>query len=249
MRPWLIFGVVLFLAFVLLRFPADVATGWLAPEAVTVYGARGTIWDGEADAIDIGVPGLMLETTEWRIRPAWLLTGRVRGRLHARFGDNALRTGFSRPLLGDRLRLFDTNGILNLETLPRQLLPQTARGRVGVSFEDLLLDALWPVAVTGSVDLVDVEVVQGRRVALGSYEILFDGSVDPERGVVGRVAATDSTLSVTGSLSLGANRAYLFEGDAKAGPDTPADISQALTFLGTPAPDGSVALSFSGTVN
>lgn len=249
MRRLLIFGFVLFAGFVLLRFPADVAAGWFAPDTVTVYGARGTVWSGEADAIDTGVPGVVLGATEWDIGPAWLLTGRVRGRLHTRLGDSALRTGFSKPLVGDALRLMDLNAILTLEALPRNVLPQPARGRLGMSFEELDLDAMWPVAATGSVDLVDVEVIQGRRVVLGSFEILFDGTTDPERGLIGRVADTDSTLSVTGTLALGADRSYLFEGGAKAGAETPADISQALTFLGTPEPDGTVGLSFAGTLD
>lgn len=248
MRRLIIFGIALYALFILRQFPADVALAWFSPQSVTVHNASGSVWSGEAQAIETNVPGLTLGQTSWQISPLWLLTGRVRGEINSRFADSAIRTGFSKPFIGSGLKLSNANGIVTLDTLPKSLLPMPAEGRVGVSFDRLVLKNLWPHAVAGTVDLVDLAVVQGQRIELGSFEILFDGEQDTQGAVTGTVADTDSTLTVSGYLTLGNDRTYLFEGFAKASAQTPSDIADGLQFLGTPDADGNVALSFAGTI-
>ncbi len=245
MRRLIIAAVLFYVLLVLHHFPADVAAHWVLPESVKVYGIEGTIWSGSAEQVDPGAAGIVLGDTRWTINPLSVLTARASGTLSTQLDERSrLNTSFSKPFFGQSLALSDTQGIIDLSAVPAALRPNQVAGRVGLSFDTLRLDAMWPTRAQGSVDLVDLQLSRPSQIDLGSFEIVFDGS-----GVVGKVADTDSDISVNGELSLAADRSYLFEGSALAGPNANRNIADALQFLGAQDADGRVALSFSGTVD
>lgn len=247
MRRLIIFGVVLYALFIVRQFPAAVVAGWVVPENVKLYGVRGSIWNGSADAVDPGAAGVVLGESQWTVSPLWLITGRAKGTLATELNESSrVEAGYSKPFLGKKIHLSDIQGILKLDSLPVAMRPNQVNGNVGLSFESLTLDDMWPAAAQGSVDLVNLQLSRPRSVELGSFEVVFDGqSTDP---LVGKVSDTRSGLTIDGTLSLSSDRSYLFEGNALATPDADRSIADGLQFLGATNTDGSVALSFSGTV-
>ncbi|MFK7886192.1 MAG: type II secretion system protein N [Gammaproteobacteria bacterium] len=247
MRRLIILGVVLYALFIARQFPADVVAGWVLPDTVKVYGIRGSIWNGSADAVDPGAADIVLGDTQWTISPWWLLTARAKGTLSTDLSESSrVEAGFSKPFFGSKLHLTDIQGILKLDALPVAMRPNQVNGNVGLSFESLTLDKMWPAAAQGSVDLVNLKVARPRAIDLGSFEIVFDGqSSDP---LTGTVSDTRSGLNIDGTLALATDQSYLFEGNALATPEADSAVAEALQFLGPINTDGTVALSFSGTV-
>ena len=245
-RHLLLLGVTVYAFAVLRQFPADVAVGWFAPDNVKLYGVSGSVWDGRAEAI-APPGGLTLGVTDWQVSGLWLLTGRLKGSLGTQLDDSSrINTDFSKPFLGSSLALSDAQGIVDLAVVPANLRPNGVTGKVGLSFEQLQLDNFWPLSAEGSVNLVDLRLQRPRGIELGTFELLFDGqSEDP---LLGQVTDTRSDISINGTLSLATDRSYLFEAKATAGPGANRDVADALPLLGPSEPDGSVSLSFSGTV-
>jgi len=249
MRSLIAVGFVVYLFFVARNFPADVAVSWFVPDTATVYGVEGRVWEGSATAIDPGIaPGLQFGATRWTVSPLWLLTLRASGTFSTQLGENSrINTAFSKPFFGQKLKLSETQGILDLTALPAALRPSQVSGKVGMTFDSLTLDALWPVNATGSVDLVDLQLSRPTSAKLGSFEVLFDGG-DGET-LVGQVADTDSDISLEGTLTLAADRSYLFDGTALAGAGADRNVADALQFLGAVNSEGRVELRFDGTVD
>ena len=123
----------------------------LYPDSVTIYSASGTVWDGRAEAI-APPGGITLGATDWRVSGFWLLTGRLKGDFSTQLDDTSrLNGGFSKPLLGQSLSLSDAQGILDLALIPANLRPNGVTGRVGLSFDHIDLDAMWPRSAQGSI--------------------------------------------------------------------------------------------------
>ncbi|MFK8018068.1 MAG: type II secretion system protein N [Gammaproteobacteria bacterium] len=249
MRKLILAGVLLYVFLVARDFPADVVAGWFVPEPVKVYGVSGSVWSGSAEAIDPGQAGsgLTLGATSWTISPLWLLTARLRGTLSTQFDEGSrLNTAFSKPLIGKTLKLSKAQGILDLAALPEPMRPNQVVGRVGLSFESLTLDAMWPVGADGTVDLVNLNLTRPTSVELGSFEVVFSDADDSE--ITGIVADTDSEIEVEGTLSIKPDRSYFFTGSALAGPDADSNVARSLPFLGIPDDSGRVALTYEGTI-
>lgn len=247
MRRLIFLGLAVYLLVVVRQFPANVAVNWFAPEGVGIHGVTGTVWEGSAEAISSGAP-VTLGETDWTVSALWLLTGRVKGTLATQLSDTSrLNTRFSKPFLGDGLALSDTQGILDLNVLPAELRTNGVVGRIGLAFDSVDLNAMWPTSVAGSVDLVDLSITRPRRVELGSFEVVFDGqSEDP---VVGKVTDTRSDIKINGTLSLAQDRSYAFEGQALAGPGADRNVADTLPLLGPSDEEGRVTLGFSGTID
>lgn len=246
-RNLVLLGVAIYFFVLLKQFPADVAVGLAAPDSVKLYGVSGTIWDGRAEAI-APPGGLTLGQTDWRVSGLWLLTGRLKGEFGTQLDDTSRLNGqFSKPLLGQSLSLSNAQGILDLALLPADLRPNGVTGRVGLSFDRVALDALWPTAAQGSINLVDLTLARPSRIELGTFEVSFDGS--SEDPLVGTVTDTRSDISVDGTLTLAADRSYVFDAMAAAGPGANRQVADALPMLGPTEPDGRVSMSFSGTVD
>lgn len=245
-RPLILLGIAVYLLALFRQFPADVATGLFVPEELKLYGVSGTVWNGRADAV-APPGGLTLGATDWQVSPLWLLTGRVKGEFGTQLDDTSrLNAGFSKPFLGNALALTDAQGILNLDLLPAEMRPNGVTGRVGMSFDRIVLDAMWPQEAQGSINLVDLSVQRPRRIELGTFEVSFDGTT--EDPLVGAITDTRSDISIDGTLALAQDRSYLLEARLMAGPNADPDVAQTLTFLGEENADGSVDVSYPGTV-
>ncbi len=252
MRRYLLIGLAVYVVYLLAGFPAQVALHWFAPEGVKGYGVEGSIWNGRAQAISAG-PTVIGETS-WRLSRTWLLAGKMSADIKASIGRSRVNTGASRFVFGSHLKLRSLQGIVYADDLPPALLAGLRNqgitgleGRIGLSFQELVLADGWPSDARGSVDLVELDVATPFGAEqIGSYEVLFDGRSDGELN--GQLADTDGPIALQGQVTFLPERGYRYRVVATPKPGAPQSIVQALSATGKPAPGGGAEFSDQGTL-
>ena len=237
MRPYLIFGLLVYVFYLLAEFPAAVALRWSTPDSVTFHDVQGTLWHGSASAVSAG--NIVLRDTSWDVSPWRLLTGRVAADVKSRLGDSRVNATLIKPFFGNRLHLRNLRGIVMLENLPADTLQAPMTGRIGVNFERLGLADLWPVEAIGSVDFVETAIdIPGERVEIGSFAATFDGSVSDDGALVAILSDTDSPLEIGGTFRLLPEFSYALDATVRAQPGAPRSLADALQFVGPDVGDG-----------
>jgi hypothetical protein len=114
-------------------------------------------------------------------------------------------------------------------------VPADLDGRVRLALEAF---ALRDRVVTALQGLVEVRDVQQRtsdgRLALGSYELRFDGSPGASGNIVGQLKDLGGPLDVQGTLALTPAPGYLLNGTVAVRPDAPPGLARQIAFLGSP---------------
>ncbi|MGD8424275.1 MAG: type II secretion system protein N, partial [Gammaproteobacteria bacterium] len=82
-------GALLLLFFVIALWPARVAVGWLVPGGASLAGVSGTVWDGSAARVRVGI--MDVGALKWEARPLSFLTGSPTWRLEASRPDGFAR--------------------------------------------------------------------------------------------------------------------------------------------------------------
>lgn len=237
MRRYLIFGLLVYAYFLLTGCPADVALRWAAPDSVTFHDVQGTLWNGSAAAVSAG--DIVLQDTTWDVSALRLLTGRVSADVKSRMGDSRVNARVAKPFLGKRLYLYNLRGIVQLDSLPPGTLQAQISGRVGLNFESLSLNDMWPVDAVGSVDFVETVLSEmGEQVDIGSFSATFDGVVTEDNAVLAVLADTDSPLEIGGTFKLTPDFGYVLDATVKAKPDAPRMLADNLQFVGPSVGDG-----------
>ena len=85
----LLIGALLLLFFVIALWPARVAVGWLVPGGASLAGVSGTVWDGSAARVRVGI--MDVGALKWEARPLSFLTGSPTWRLEASRPDGFAR--------------------------------------------------------------------------------------------------------------------------------------------------------------
>jgi general secretion pathway protein N len=242
-RSLFIAGFLAFFIGVLAIFPARVAYRWFSPPTVALAGIEGTVWSGRAD--HASVSGVYVRNLEWSARPLSLLmlrpTYHARGELVSGFVEGIFSVG-----LGNRIRMEDVSASVSLSTLAEAVnLPQLS-GTANLRLDALDIRAGVPVAATGTVEVSQLFVPAiYRRAPIGGYRAEF--FTQPE-GIVASVEDTDGIIDVAGSLTVGADRNYVFL--AAIAPKDGADegLRNQMRFLGTPDERGQYELRLEGTL-
>jgi hypothetical protein len=244
-------GTAAFALGLLAGLPAATALGWIGGERVRGTGIAGTLWRGSAATLETG--NVRLGATRWRLSPLRLLTGRLVADVETRLGDGELRGGIAVGMSG----AFACAGcsyegpVSGLRGAMPALGPLDGRARIDVQALDIA-DG-WPTRAVGNVRLSGVPItVPGAPPRRGMPTADFDAAVNadpvPADGLI-EVAVQDAggPVEFTARLSVTPPGNYELAGRAKARPDAPAEMVNALAVLGPRAGDGSTELSMSGS--
>ncbi len=243
-----VFGLLFYVAFLVLNFPAERAYAYwkgseLARQDVALGGISGTVWSGRANVAAIN--GARLEALEWSLRPWAMLGGQVA--LNWRF---SVGEGFAQGVTE-----LGVDGSVTLPSLEARLPAALLAGLVQVSalrpagllslnVQDLQWDGVSLVSATGRVVWNGAEVSLLKPLPLGDLSLELETTAGEVRGLVGDAGGP---LSLDGLLTLDAEGNYQFSGSLAARGNAP-ELKQALRSLGRPGSDGKVAVNYSGSL-
>lgn len=238
-RALLALGLLAYFLFAVISFPARLALDWFAPDEIISSNVNGTVWSGHAELII--TPHARLADTSWSARPLSLLTGKLSYQLSSTIAGGAIETRLSISP-GGSMVLKNLTGVVALSSLPGIVPPGTIDGRLGLDFVRLKITDQWPIDAEGTLDIVNLAVMNPVVESLGNFEVVFNGA--SESGLEGLISNLDGPLDVSGTLSLPGDKQWQLNGNIKPTSSASTNIIQGLTFLGSRNSDGSYALTY-----
>jgi general secretion pathway protein N len=243
--PLATLGIVAYLVFALLTLPASVIVDRIQSPGVTIAGVDGTVWNGSAEVVRMGVTHLGSLT--WKLHALPLLT--LRGKADIKLSRT---NGFAQGTVAvsnERIQLSDLTASLPINALPPEVAPGGWSGSINARLAELTLADGWPISADGTLDVVDLTGPARRPVNLGSYQVQFPAESTAADALAGRIKDIAGPIQIAGTIQLKAiDRSYLLEGLVATKPDAPADFSKSLEFLGPPDAQGRRQFSLSGTM-
>jgi general secretion pathway protein N len=242
-------GLGVYLAVVVVSFPASVAYRWFAPDEVALALIQGTIWNGSA--AHGGVAGLAFSDLRWQLHPAALLTGRVSVSAETNFA-----TGFARAEImaaGNRITLNELSAATDLQVFSTLLPLGGVRGQVSISLDSLEFIDGWPTAAIGQTRIANLAMppllpIPGvTTIALGNYVAQFSSSDEP--GITALLNDQGGPIELTGRLSLAPDRSYDIDTLIKPRADAPTELVQGIEMVtDTPDANGQRRFRLAGTL-
>jgi general secretion pathway protein N len=243
--PLVAVGVVAFVVFALVTLPARVVIPRVQPDGVTLAGLHGSIWNGSAEALQIG--GVHVGSLTWSLNPLSLFAMQLAADIKLKRTDGFAQGGVR--VSSNRVRLNDFSASLPFSVLPPQVVPRGWSGSVNARLTELTLENQWPISANGTVDLVNLTRSAERPVNMGTYRLSFPQEGSEPGTLVGSIADVEGVVQIAGKIELkAADRSYVIDGLVAAKPDAPADVSRTLEFLGPPNAQGQRQFSLSGTM-
>ena len=238
-------GIIGYAFFLLWYLPAPLALQWYGalPGGLQAYGVRGTLFDGQADAL-IG-PDLRLDRFSWRLAPGELLTGRLGYHLSFTNPDSSGSATVSRGLSGAI-----TLSPLELHTALKALSDRWAfakrfGGELSLQMPSLTLDNGRIVDARGGIAWSGAHLRGDSPVALGGFQARLDGSEQGD-GFTGPIGDNGGPLSVTGRLQLTPDGHWTLKGKLSARDPANTDLARLLASLGRAGSDGKIAFEWNG---
>ncbi len=237
-------GVGAFVLMLLVTLPAQVVIGRLGKLGVAATGVSGSVWNGQAGMVRVrNVP---LGQLEWNLHVLKLLTGRVSAAVAVKQG-NAFAQGEISAAVNGRITLSDVSASWPLAALAAAGLPAGWTGTANARLSELVVEHGLPVALTGSIDLVNLVGPANRPASLGSYRATFPSTTANAGGIAADVTDLDGPIAVTATLRVQRDRSYLIEGQIATRPEAPSQVVSALQYLGEADASGRRPFSLSGT--
>lgn len=248
---WLVLlGLFAYALFLLLSLPAAQAWNWLEDQVpAQAFGLSGTVWNGQAAVVL--QQGRRLEAVQWDVKPASLLTGRLRADLQARLPDGRLRGDVSLSP-GGRIAVRQ----LRLD-MPAPELLQWA----GVSGQ-------LPVQVDGQLDALMQElVVDGERVEHVDGLLNWHGAIarfgnialplgdlalrlEPATGGTnGTLVNQGGAIDLGGNLRLSPDGRFVLDLAVQARENYDSAATPAMQLLGIPTDGSQVQARLSGNLD
>jgi general secretion pathway protein N len=243
--PLVAVGIAAFVIFALVTLPARVVIPRVQPEGLTLAGLDGSIWNGSAEAMQVG--GVHIGSLTWKLNPLSLLTMQVAADIKLKRTDGFAQGGVR--LGKDRVQLNDFSASLPFSVLPAQVVPRGWTGTINARLSELTLVDQWPVSANGTIDLVNLSRVTDRPVNMGSYRATFPQETNDVGTLVGSIEDVEGVVQIAGKIALkAADRSYVVDGLVSAKPDAPSDVTRTLEFLGPPDAQGRRQVSLAGTM-
>ena len=243
----LVAAIVVFVVGVVALFPARVAYKWFVPDVVQMSGIEGTAWSGRAAEISAG--GVYLRDLDWQVSPVRLLTGALAIRVEATpptgFIEAHVAFGF-----GGTVRISDLNGSIPLQLFANPLQQLGLAGLSGSSsaqFELIVIRDGLPTEAEGTFAVASLvaPTIDRDLTVLGSYRAEF---MTTDSGIVASVEDAGAVFDLAGSLTISADRTFLFLGQIAATSQTPEKLRQRLRFLGSANDRGQHEIRFEGSI-
>ncbi len=242
-------GVVCVLLFAISLFPARLAFQLLAPDGISAFGLRGTVWKGSADVIDL--PGLQLRNTEWDLAGWRLLTGQLGADFKSRW-NGGFAEGYAATSIFTDLLLNDTQANLTGAWLSAMAGLPDITGQIAITIDQLELDEMWPEQLIGIMRIQDLSstlIGAGGDGLLGNVVAEFDGADDAEAEIVtGRIRDDGGPLELDGTLTLQKPANYSLSVTVKPRASAAAALRQNLQFLGSADANGAYLFELGGSL-
>lgn len=247
-RTKLISGVIaVYLFFLILYVPADLAFGFLLKGVSTPMGLlrcntlHGTWRQGAGFGGQLG--DLYLEDFQWRFRPWAMLTGRLSAAVTAKLGQGRVDATINRGF--GAISVSGLDGDIDLSGLAPLMY------RYGVQLRGSLVAAMEEFSVhNGRVDKIDgkliwkdAEIVSPIKSDFGAFEIDF---VTSDEGVKGTFVDAGAPIKIEGGGLLQRDGSYTLSVTLQARTPEAQKQIDGLAFLGKKRGDGGVQLSLTG---
>lgn len=241
--PLAVLGIVAYLVFAIATLPAQLLLSRLAP-TVVASGVRGTVWNGQAQVVQIG--SMALGAVEWKLHALPLLMARLSADVKVTRPDGFVQTSLDGGLSG-AVTFKDLTGSIPLSSVAAAAAPGGWTGTLNVRLAALTLDNGWPISADGLLEVVDLTGPARRPANMGSYKVTFPPGPAGE-DLVGAIADAGGPLEIAGNIRLKPDRSYVIEGVVAARPDAPKSVADTLQYLGTPDAQGRRPFSLAGTL-
>lgn len=244
----IIIGLLIYLFFIFAIFPARVALSFMPiPEHILLSNVSGSIWQGNIETLQID--DRKLEHVRWDLSFFPLLLGKLAIDFH----------------IGNRASEVSAKGKVDLSSS-------------GIAFTDFRFDAPshfilgrtqlpFRTAVEGNIDVIIPKFIQGKpwceqlmgKVFVGNLQVNNQFGQYPlgnielalacDKGNI-QVEAKENgnKLGVKGTAELEANNIFNVNAKIKKTSTQPADLTQALTFLGKADRNGYYSITYKGTL-
>ena len=243
--PLIALGLVAFLLFALVTLPAGIVLSFVHPPGVTLAGVSGTLWKGRAQAVRSGATHV--GSLEWDLNVLSLFTGKLGADVKVTrsdgFAQGSVATG-----AGGLITVRGLTASLPLGALPSNLIRGGWTGTVNVKLAQLAVQNSWPVAATGTVEVMDLVGPANKPAALGSYKVAFPEGAATAEGLKGELSDAGGPLAVNGTVAINKNRSYLVSGLIATRPGAPSDIARTLEILGEPDAQGRRQFAIEGSM-
>lgn len=246
-RPRLLvaLGLGAFVLMLLVTLPAQVVFGQLGKVGIDATGVSGSVWNGQAAMIRIRqVP---LGQLAWDVHVLKLLTGRASATVALKQA-NAFVEGDVSATPGGRIALTDVSASWPLDGLAAAGLPAGWKGTANARLTEVVVEDGLPVALSGTIDLMNVVGPANRPAALGSYRATFpSAAANAGDGIAADLKDLDGPIALAATLRVQRDRSYLIDGQIATRPEAPAQVVSALQYLGEADAAGRRPFSLSGT--
>jgi len=237
-------GLVVFLGVLVLYLPAS----WFAsalPSQMKCAELGGSIWQGEC--LGLTFQNAKLGDVTWNLAPTRALTGRFVGNF-ALTGDAQNLTAeldLGRDGAGE---LRNLSGQIQMDPALLAQFPRDQRGTVIAAFKRVQLAAGGsPRLLDGHLQLRGFRQVGARPLELGSYELAFDGAVQPDGAIKGQLRDLGGPFAVNGTVALPAPRSYLVQGYITGRSAEAERLVREISLGAPPDASGRSAFSFEGS--
>lgn len=232
-RSLWVLAVLVFLGTLISQAPASLVAAYAKPRNMPplLYGASGTLFDGEAASLNIG-GRMYAESLHWTLKPLWLLLGRVALELEGTGTVNAngqLQYGLG----GLRLRHFQVDGGVKDVAAAAGFPFVPADGRVSLDITALRVSGGVPQSATAQVDVRGLQWTLARTpTALGSFhaDVTTDGDA-----IIAAITSPDGPLDASGTAKL-SPKTREYESDLALKPKAGSDAAVAQLLQGTGQP-------------
>ncbi len=243
---YLLIGLLVYVIFLLVQFPADRAYAWWkagpgAQEKVVLTGLSGSVWQGRAQQALID--GQRLQGLEWHLKPWTVLFGKLEIDYEIRLNDGFLRGSVAA----------DPQGAVAFDALEAKLplaqlsLPAIAAlrpsGVVNLNLQDVDWNGEALLSAQGRVVWSDAGISLLQPLQFGDLALTLETRDDT---VIGELSDAGGPLQAEGLLTLKPDSSYQFTGSFAAREGTQTPLGQALGALGRPGADGKIQVSRSG---
>jgi general secretion pathway protein N len=242
--PLLALGIGAFLILALVTLPASVVLSFVHPAGVTLSGISGTIWKGRAQAVRSGT--VHLGSVDWGLDILSLFTGKLGADVKVARSDGFAQGSVAAGAGGITLRKFTAS--LPVAALPPNVVRGGWTGTVNLKLGELVLANAWPVALNGTIEVMELVGPANRPAALGGYKVVFPEGPAKGDTLTGTLTDTGGPLAVNGTVQLNKNRSYLVSGMIATRPNAPSDMARTLEILGEPDAQGRRQFSIEGSM-
>jgi general secretion pathway protein N len=247
LRRLLALGLGAYALLLVVTFPAQLVMGQLGRLGIEASGVSGSVWNGRAAMLRVAA--LNLGQLSWDLEVLKLLTGRASANVELQ-QEGAFASGHVAASPSGRVTLTDFNASWPIAALAAAGLPAGWTGMANVALAEAVLDGGLPVAVTGTIDLMNLVGPANRPASLGSYRATFPATAatgQTGEGIDADLKDLDGPIEVAATLHVGRDRSFVIDGQIATRPDAPAEVISALKYLGESDAEGRRPFSVSGT--